>query len=249
MFRKCRAGQSDQPLKTEKDFESAKFGHKEISETLTSLIISCPTPFTIGLFGRWGVGKSTISYMLKEAMSENKFGFVLFDVWKHESDALRRTFLKESVNQLKEQKNIQENFNLEERIDSKITRKVEAQLQLTGFFKKYWKIVLFVVLCLLLLGILIFNFLGFENLKSYVSIVLSILSGGGILTVIISKAMSHFLTSETITHEIDRFKDPHEFQNEFEKLLFTTKPNRMLVIFDNLDRVTHEKAVEILATI
>lgn len=240
---------SDQPLKSESDFNSAKFGHKEISETLTSLIISCPTPFTIGLFGRWGAGKSTISYMLKKAMSENKFGFVLFDVWKHESDALRRTFLKESVNQLKEQKNIQENFNLEERIDSKITRKVEAHLQLTGFFKKYWKIVLFVVLCLLLLGIFIFNFLGFENLKSYVSIVLSILTGGGILTVIISKAMSHFLTSETITHEIDRFKDPHEFQNEFEKLLSIMKPNRMLVIFDNLDRVTHEKAVEILATI
>lgn len=240
---------SDQPLKTEKDFESAKFGHEEIAETLTSLIINCPTPFTIGLFGRWGAGKSTISYMLRKTMPENKIGFVLFDVWKHESDALRRTFLKESVKQLKDQKNIQENFNLEERIDSKIIRKVEGQLQLKGFSKKYWKIVLFVVLCLLLLGILIYNFLGFENLKSYVSIVLSILTGGGILTAIISKAMSHFLTSETITHEIDRFKDPHEFQSEFEKLLSSLKTNKVLVIFDNLDRVTHEKAVEILATI
>ena len=163
---------SDQPLKTEKDFESAKFGHKEISETLTSLIISCPTPFTIGLFGRWGAGKSTISYMLKEAMSENKFGFVLFDVWKHESDALRRTFLKESVNQLKEQKNIQEEFNLEERIDSKITRKVEGQLQLKDLFKKHWEIALFVFLSLILLGILIYIFFGFEHLKSFVSIML-----------------------------------------------------------------------------
>jgi len=105
---------SDQPLKSEADFESTKFGHKEIAETITSLIINCPTPFTIGLFGKWGAGKSTISYMLQKAMLEKKFGFVLFDVWKHESDALRRTFLKESVNQLKEQKNIPEDFNLVE---------------------------------------------------------------------------------------------------------------------------------------
>ncbi len=240
---------SDQPLKSETDFESAKFGHKEIAETLTSLIINCPTPFTIGLFGRWGAGKSTISYMLKKAMSENKFGFVLFDVWKHESDALRRTFLKESVKQLKEQKNIPKDFNLEERIDSKITRKVEGQLQLKDFLKKYWRISLLVLLCLILAGILIYQFLGLENLKSYISTVLSIIAGGGIITAIISKAMSLFLTSETITHEIDRFKDPHEFQSEFEKLLLNLKTDKILVVFDNLDRVTHEKAVGILATI
>src|SRR3990172_3417003 len=116
---------SDQPLKSETDFEGAKFGHKEIADTLTELIINCPTPFTIGLFGRWGAGKSTISFMLKAAMYMNKFGFILFDVWKHESDALRRTFLKEAVKQLKEQKNLPQDFNLEERIDSKIIRRVE----------------------------------------------------------------------------------------------------------------------------
>jgi hypothetical protein len=240
---------SDQPLKSEKDFEIAKFGHKEIAETLTSLITNCPTPFTIGLFGKWGAGKSTISYMLKKAMSEKKIGFILFDVWKHESDALRRTFLKESVKQLREPRNIPEDFNLEERIGSKITRKVEGQLQLKGFLKKYWKMSLLVFLCLILVGILIYQFLGLENLKSYLSTVLSIVAGGGILTAIISRAMSHFLTSETITYEIDRFKDPHEFQSEFEKLLSNLKTSRLLVIFDNLDRVTHEKAVETLATI
>lgn len=240
---------SDQPLKSEADFENAKFGHKEIAETLTSLIINCPTPFTIGLFGRWGAGKSTISYMLKKAMSENKFGLVLFDVWKHESDALRRTFLKESVKQLKEQGSIATDFNLEERLDSKVTRKVEGHIKLKGFFKNYLKAILCVFLYLILVGILIYRFFGFERLSLYVSIVLSIFTGGGILTAIISKTMSHFLTSETITHEIDRFNDPHEFQSEFEKLLSNLKTDKILVVFDNLDRVIHEKAVETLATI
>lgn len=107
------------------------------------------------------------------------------------------------------------------------------------------------LLCLIVIvvGILIYYFLGLENLKSYVSIVLSIFTGGGILAAVISKTLSHFLTSETITYEIDRFKDPHEFQSEFEKVLSSLKTDKLLVVFDNLDRVTHEKAVEILATI
>jgi len=239
----------DQPLKSTKAAAGAKFGHKEIAETLSSLVLNCPTPFTIGLFGRWGAGKSTISYMLKDAMLKNKISFVLFDVWKHEADALRRTFLKESFKQLSEQKNIKEKYSLEDRIDSKITRQVEGEFELTGFLRKYWKIAVIISLYFLLAAFLTYYFLGEDNLKSYISIILSVFSGGGILTVIISKAMKHFLTSETITYEIDRYKDPHEFQHEFEELLSNTRTNKILVIFDNLDRVTHEKAVAILATI
>lgn len=239
----------DQPLKSETDFENAKFGHQEIADTLTSLIINCPTPFTIGLFGKWGVGKSTVAFMLKKAMKEHEFGFVLFDVWKHESDALRRTFLKESVKQLEDQKITQEEYKLEERIDNKITRKTAGQFQLKDFLHQHWKISIIISLCLILAGILIYDYLGLVNLKSYISIVLSIFTGGGILAGIISKAMSYLLVSETITYEMDRFKDPQEFQNEFKRLLSTLKADKMLVIFDNLDRVTHEKAVETLATI
>lgn len=240
---------SDQPLRVEGDFESAKFGHKEIAETLTSLITNCPTPFTIGLFGRWGSGKSTISYMLKKAMSTSKCGFVLFDVWKHESDALRRTFLKESVNQLKEQKNLKNSFNLDERIESKITHKIEEQHSIMEVIKKYWKVGLGCILVVVLLGLLIYKLLGAEYWKSYLSIVLSILAGGGLASSLMAKALSNLLKSATIIREIDRFEDPHEFEKEFGRVLSNLNINRMLVVFDNLDRVAHEKAVEILATI
>ena len=240
---------SDQPLRSQADFENAKFGHNEIAETLTSLIINCPTPFTIGLFERWGVGKSTIPYMLKKAMAENKFGFVVFDVWKHESDALRRTFLKESVRQLKDQGNLKDDFTLQERLDLKVTRKIEGQFRLKDFFKKYRNASLSIFIGIVLLGVLVCWFFGVESLKTFASIILSILAGGGIVSVIISKAMGYFLTSETITQEIERFKDPHEFEFEFERLVENLRSSKMLVIFDNLDRIVHEKAVEILATI
>ncbi len=240
---------SDQPLKSEVSFESAKFGHKEIAETLTAIVSNCPTPFTIGLFGRWGSGKSTISNMLKKAMVERKFGFVLFDVWKHESDALRRTFLKESVNQLKKQNSLGDDFNLKDRLESKVTRRIEGELAIKGFFKKHWKILLGILLSAVALGIVIFGLLGAQYAKSYATIALSILTGGGVVSVIIAKAMNHLLRSETITEQIDRFEDPHEFEGEFERMLSKLISNRMLVILDNLDRVTHEKAIEILATV
>ncbi len=239
----------DQPLKSEAAFESAKFGHKEIAETLTSIIVNCPTPFTIGLFGRWGAGKSTISFMLQSEMATKKLGFVLFDVWKHESDALRRTFLKESLKQLEKQKRISKEFKLEDRVDSKITRKVEGEFQFKNLIKKYWASGLLIMGLFVLIGFIIDYFLGFDAAKNYISTIISLLTGGGILAVIVSKTMSYFLTSETITHEIDRFKDPHEFQSEFERLLSNLSAEKMLVVFDNLDRVTHEKAIEILTTI
>ena len=47
----------------------------------------------------------------------------------------------------------------------------------------------------------------------------------------------------------DRFKDPDEFEQEFEKLISNIKVDRLLIVIDNLDRSTHGKAVELLSTI
>ena len=43
----------DKPVEDSKEL---KFGHYELGETLIDIIRKCKTPFTIGLFGRWGSG-------------------------------------------------------------------------------------------------------------------------------------------------------------------------------------------------
>ena len=45
----------ERPLETAKEFSDAKFGHEQIASALEKIIIKCPTPFTIGLFGKWGL--------------------------------------------------------------------------------------------------------------------------------------------------------------------------------------------------
>jgi hypothetical protein len=236
----------DQPLKSPEDIKSARFGHKEIADSLLSLINHCPTPFTIGLFGRWGAGKSTISYMLQSGILQNKYGFVLFDVWKHEADALRRTFLKESVNQLNAQKKLPDDFSLAERLESKTTITFDGDFQIKSFFKKNRLLIISIFACFLLTAVLIKQFLGNENFKLFITTFFAILTSGGVLAKILPKIIT---SSKTIIHELDRFQDPQEFQQELERILLNLKAKKLLIVFDNLDRVTHDKAIQILATI
>jgi predicted KAP-like P-loop ATPase len=92
---------SDQPLSADRKQEM-RFGHPSIVENLKTLVLSCPTPFTIGLFGKWGTGKTTILDALKCEFHATEIAAIKIDAWKHEGDALRRTFLQDTINQLQE---------------------------------------------------------------------------------------------------------------------------------------------------
>jgi len=62
------------------------------------------TPLTIGLFGRWGSGKSSIIKTLSERLAKkntnNSVKTVIYDAWKYSGDAFRRSFLLELKDQL-----------------------------------------------------------------------------------------------------------------------------------------------------
>ncbi|GAI18265.1 unnamed protein product, partial [marine sediment metagenome] len=57
--------------------------------------------YTIGLFGGWGTGKSSIVRTLgKKLEKQEKIAIVTYDAWKYSNDAFRRSFLLEIKNQL-----------------------------------------------------------------------------------------------------------------------------------------------------
>lgn len=70
---------------------------KVYANTLKNIITNIPNdkPFTIGLYGMWGSGKSSIIKTVKEELSEtNKsYLFATFDAWKYTGDAFRRSFI------------------------------------------------------------------------------------------------------------------------------------------------------------
>jgi len=74
-------------------------------KTLLEIIKNTQAPFTIGLLGGWGTGKSSIIRTIKAECAEQNLGIEIFvyDAWKYSEDSFRRTFILE----------LQEQFNLE----------------------------------------------------------------------------------------------------------------------------------------
>ena len=78
--------------------EKDSLNGKSYAETLEKTILNIPenNSFTIGLFGEWGSGKSSIIKTTKnklESQSNRNVKFIIYDAWKYANDSFRRMFL------------------------------------------------------------------------------------------------------------------------------------------------------------
>src|SRR5512134_3309669 len=78
---------NDQPTETDGlDF-------KPYVETLADIIQTGNTPLTIGVFGTWGSGKTSLMRMVKKKLPDD-FTIAWFDAWKYDKEeTLWRAFL------------------------------------------------------------------------------------------------------------------------------------------------------------
>ena len=233
---------SDQPIAADKE-QDIRFGHLDIADNLKKIILNCPSPFTIGLFGKWGSGKTTILNALRKKLQDNNkdnIAVVNFDVWKYAGDSLRRTFLKEIVKQLQKTSHLPKNYKLNERLEKSIQKIIENRK-----FVCNWKL----LLCLIgfILAISLFLYTKYpQNFGTYLSILF-----GSVTTI---SALFVWMIQQAITHEklvvsSERLQDPYEFEEEFNKITKEISSKNLLIIIDNLDRCIHNKAVELLSTI
>ncbi len=71
-------------------------GAKPYVEILYDILEKAETPFTIGLFGGWGVGKSSMIKTIKERFNNDRnsgIAVFVYDAWKYSTDSFRRNFL------------------------------------------------------------------------------------------------------------------------------------------------------------
>jgi len=95
---------SDEPCT---DAEKIRFGHEAYVKAIQDAVHTCPAPFVIGLYGKWGTGKTTVLERLRSTLHNQsyrgkRFRVCLFDAWKYSSEeaSFRRQFLAELNGQL-----------------------------------------------------------------------------------------------------------------------------------------------------
>ena len=74
--------------------------HGRLAKAITDLIRDEDGGRAIGLEGGWGAGKSTVVNLVSKQLEENGDGstrVAVFDVWAHQGDPLRRTFLEQLI--------------------------------------------------------------------------------------------------------------------------------------------------------
>lgn len=104
---------------TKEDF----LGTRPYVETLYKIVKDCKPPFTIGLLGGWGTGKSSIIGTLKKEFdkdTDSKVKIFIYDAWKYSRDSFRRTFILEFLKYFKIEldKKINERFYVPKSINT-----------------------------------------------------------------------------------------------------------------------------------
>jgi len=51
-----------------------KLGYEVFAKGLVDLILDCDTPFTIGIHGKWGAGKTSLMTMIRKELLSDRVG-------------------------------------------------------------------------------------------------------------------------------------------------------------------------------
>ncbi len=243
------------------------FGHKEMVSSIRKIISNSPSPYTIGLFGKWGSGKSSISVSLKETLFHPKnqaeaeksndflsIPVIIFDVWKHENDSLRRSFLEDTVKNLIFDKAIPENFKLNKRLYNDIF-KHKDEFNFIKAYQSVWQYLVFFLIAIIVLQF--FEWYVVTDVGEYLHLIIKQaswifkISFGSLVALIPAFTTLKRFFFDSLAIREEKFFDPSHFENEFIELLKEIKKNynKVIFIFDNTDRVNEDKALEVLATI
>jgi hypothetical protein len=87
---------SDTPVSLDAD---DPFAHRDLAVALGSTLSQARAPFTVGLFGPWGSGKSSVLLDVPKHLGRD-CAWVTFDAWRYDGDTLRRNFLRELAEDL-----------------------------------------------------------------------------------------------------------------------------------------------------
>ncbi len=234
------------------------FGHKEIVITLDKVIKKSPESFTIGLYGDWGSGKSSIAETLQTDLEKQNIPLMIFDVWKHEGDALRRTFIRETHSFFKNHEKWKSKYKGTDDLLDDLSKSLKGTTRKPLNFIQLIKGVILLPLSFLILAILTWVFtdkilkLDYFQ-KDDIAGALTVFLGLFPVAFLFKFAIKFIedIKGDKVEYIQGKIQDPIEFENKFKQLIKSLNKDiqKVVFVFDNLDRVSGEKAVQIMSTI
>src|SRR3989344_994813 len=248
------------------------FYHNNVAPALREILENDSCVHTIGLFSKWGTGKSTIIEMIRHDLGSPMF---VFDAWKYQEDSLRRIFLIELVNFLVEQKQLQPE---DKRILDPLYKSTEESCEITPtetpttsvkWFRKIWlffKTNWLLILALALLIVWVVLNLVFKNSNLVIQTIkdfTAVIASFSILAIffkplfekIWERSVEKFLSSlnplstiKTKVEKEERLNSPEQFEALFRTILQKVN-KKVVIVFDNIDRVQGDAAIKILSAI
>lgn len=201
--------------------------YKTLCDTLSGIVLNSQTPITIGVFGEWGSGKTSLMRLTENDLKEKNTKTVWFNAWKFDKAQDLRVALIHSI--LKEIEN-----------DKTASKKLKDKA--VGLLKRVnW----------LGLGRTAVT-VGASLATPYLAI-LPLLSQVFSDSKKGSESLAKILPDELLKDQSEgkTLELIGEFEEEFKKLAmeYTGADSRLVVFIDDLDRCLPEKALDILESI
>lgn len=245
--------------------------HSPVAKAIAHAIISNPALKVIGLLGRWGSGKSTITREVSHLLSGKDDSYLIFsyDAWLHQNDPVRRSFLESLIDFLTE-KDLIDNDKWQTKL-----KRLSGALEVTDIYespiitteaKLFIALSFIIVFSLSFLDYQIFqDALGQSTTKAGkwtlgLSIGLILLSGLIWLSFkrfdISSNLFPSLILNKSFEHVNRQVHKPLEttsieFGRAFRELMkdLHDHSKKLIIVIDNLDRVDQKEAIEIWASV
>ena len=239
---------SDEPIE---ELTEDAFGHKVFVETLYRCVKDCDCRINIGLFGKWGVGKTSIVGLLAKKLQENDkdIKVFLFDAWKYSHSSLPHELilgLNRKLGKLNQEELESDIYNIREEEAVPTRKGFKANLQ--SIWHQFSRSIIITISLYLLLVVL--RITGVIDGILFTSLV-----------VLIIAPVAYQILKEIATSRVPMGKvivlpsklNPEQLQSRFGKVVDDiTKnkaSNRLIIIVDNLDRCPGESAIEMFGAI
>lgn len=207
-------------------------------ETLKNIIMNCRIPFTIGLFGSWGSGKSSIIKTLKEEFdNQEKVKVFIYNAWKYSKDDFRRSFILE----------IRKYFELDTKEEEELFYK--EKVEDIKYKPKFDLWSLIILISVFFLSLIFFALILKENMIRHI---IASTSFSALITVIFS-FFRNILVYHKISLTTSKLFSPEQFEKRFENTIKDVKKNKkidkIVIAIDEIDRCSKEQVLEIIQTV